>query len=119
MYISDELNLISSTLIPVLNRQRHTCGFDVVKEYRSITPLAQIIHSTRLIKSHLEIQTMKSAVAASIDGHIDVMRRCAPDVNALCTRSTVLPAEFICSCNPPFVGSGFVCSGMSMLLFVS
>ncbi len=41
------------------------------------------------------------------------------DVNALCTRSTVLSAEFICSCNPPFVGSGFVCSGMSMLLFVS
>lgn len=81
VYISDELNLISSTLIPVLNRQRQTCGFDVVKEYRSIKPLAQIIHSTRLIKSDLEIQTMKSAVAASIDGHIDVMRRCAPDIN--------------------------------------
>ncbi|MCL1080172.1 M24 family metallopeptidase [Parashewanella spongiae] len=81
IYLSDELNIISSSLIPIVNRQRQTCGFDVIKQYRSIESLAPIIHATRLIKSELEINTVKAAVAASIDGHKEVMKRCAPNVN--------------------------------------
>ncbi|RYV02807.1 Xaa-Pro aminopeptidase [Shewanella sp. OPT22] len=81
VYLSDELNRISSQLIPLLNTQRHNCPFDVVKQYRTLTPLAKIIHPMRVIKTIEEVDLIKAAVQASTKAHIDVMRSCSSAIN--------------------------------------
>ena len=81
IYLSDELGRLSSSMLSLINQQRMNCPFDTVKQFRTLTPLAQILHPMRVIKSTDEIALIKAAVAASIDGHKAVMKACQPGVN--------------------------------------
>jgi len=81
IYISDELNRFSTQIVGWLNHQRMTTPFDMLKQYRSLTPLAKYLHPMRVIKSEEEIKRIKAAVAASVDGHKAVMQACKPGVN--------------------------------------
>lgn len=81
LFISDELGRFSGQVISWLNHQRATTPFDVIKQYPSLTPLAKLLHPMRVIKSSEEIQQIKAAVAASIDGHKAVMTACHPGIN--------------------------------------
>ncbi|WP_133407415.1 aminopeptidase P N-terminal domain-containing protein [Parashewanella tropica] len=76
VFLSDESNLFSNKVIPLLNQQRHTAKFDQIKQFRSVQPLAKILHQHRLIKSTAEIESIRKAVAASVDAHCAVMQHC-------------------------------------------
>ncbi len=76
VFMSDELNRISSNILPLLNLQRHSCPFDVIKQYRTITPLSKYLHPMRTIKSNFELGLMRDAIKASTQAHIDVMHLC-------------------------------------------
>jgi len=81
IYISDELNRFSAQVVGWLNHQRTTSSFDTVKQYRSLTPLAEYLHPMRVIKSEEEIKRIKAAVTASVDAHKAVMQACKPGIN--------------------------------------
>ncbi|RLV58463.1 M24 family metallopeptidase [Parashewanella curva] len=76
VFISDESFIIFHQVIKWVNQQRHSAKFDVIKQYRSVQPLAKHLHQHRLIKSPLEIDCIKKAISASIDGHCAVMQCC-------------------------------------------
>ncbi|GIU21735.1 MULTISPECIES: aminopeptidase P N-terminal domain-containing protein [unclassified Shewanella] len=80
-YISDELGRFSSQLISWANHQRHNCSFDTPKRFTSIKPLAEVLHTKRVIKSKDELAKIRSAVAASTAGHKAVMQACKAGVN--------------------------------------
>ncbi|WP_065187312.1 aminopeptidase P N-terminal domain-containing protein [Shewanella woodyi] len=81
LFISDELGRFSSQVIGWLNHQRLNCSFDTIKQHRTLTPLAKVLHPMRVIKSSHEIDKIKAAVHASTAGHIAVMQACKPGVN--------------------------------------
>ncbi|GIU44973.1 Xaa-Pro aminopeptidase [Shewanella colwelliana] len=81
LFISDELGRFKDKIISWSNLQRTSTSFDTPKCYRTITPLAKVLHPLRVIKDAIEQRAIKAAVAASIDGHIAVMRACKPDIN--------------------------------------
>ena len=81
LYISDELGRFSSQLINWVNQQRHHCSFDTPKRFTSIKPLAEALHSKRVIKSQDELAKIRSAVYASTFGHKAVMQACKPGMN--------------------------------------
>ena len=77
IFLSDEVNRISSSILNVLSKQRLTGAFDVVKQYRTLTPLAKYLHPMRVVKSESELELIKHAVKASTQAHIDVMKLCS------------------------------------------
>ncbi|WP_394204139.1 aminopeptidase P N-terminal domain-containing protein [Shewanella waksmanii] len=81
LYISDELGRFSSQLLCWTNQQRLTCSFDTPKCFTSVHPLAEILHPMRVIKQDEEIALIRSAVNASIAGHVAVMSNCQPNTN--------------------------------------
>ncbi|WP_076414854.1 aminopeptidase P N-terminal domain-containing protein [Shewanella sp. UCD-KL12] len=81
LFVSDELGRFSDRVFSWMNHQRLTAGFDVIKHHRTLTPLSKILHPIRVIKSTAEVNQIKAAVNASIDGHKAVMRACKPGVN--------------------------------------
>ncbi|WP_299807365.1 aminopeptidase P N-terminal domain-containing protein [uncultured Shewanella sp.] len=81
IYLGDELGRFSSQLISWSNHHRHHCSFDTPKHFTSIKPLAEVLHSKRVIKSKDELTKIRSAVAASTAGHKAVMQACKPGVN--------------------------------------
>ena len=81
LYIGDELGRFSSQLISWVNQQRHHCSFDTPKRFTSIKPLAEVLHSKRVVKSQDELAKIRSAVYASTAGHKAVMQACKPGIN--------------------------------------
>lgn len=81
LFISDELNRFATQITGWLNHQRRNSGFDIIKQYRTLTPLAKYLHPMRVIKSEDEIAQIKAAVAASTAGHLSVMQACKPGIN--------------------------------------
>ncbi|MCK8043899.1 aminopeptidase P N-terminal domain-containing protein [Shewanella sp. 1CM18E] len=81
IYISDELGRFAAQIVNWANYQRHHCSFDTPKQFTSIKPLAELLHQKRVIKDENEIKKIRSAVRASVAGHIAVMRACKPGVN--------------------------------------
>ena len=110
IFLSDELNRISSDLIPLLNDQRQNCPFDVIKQFKTLTPLAKHLHPMRLVKADSEIDLIKKAVEASTQAHIDVMRLCPTATNEAQLSAQFMQTISSFSCNevayPSIVASG-------------
>ncbi|MGS0680911.1 aminopeptidase P N-terminal domain-containing protein [Shewanella sp. 125m-7] len=81
IYISDELGRFSTELVNWSNYHRHHCSFDTPKLFTTIKPLAEVLHSKRVIKTDDELAKIRSAVSASTAGHKAVMQACQPGVN--------------------------------------
>ena len=77
IYLSDELNRVTADILPLLNKQRLSCAFDVIKQYRTLTPLAKYLHPIRVIKTDEEVKLIRQAVKASTKAHKDVMKLCS------------------------------------------
>lgn len=83
VYYLDEQGTYSSRILTWINQQRRSTGFDVIKQYRQLLPLAPILHNHRVIKSNEEVSLIKKAVAASVSAHKKVMQSCQVGMNEL------------------------------------
>ncbi len=81
IFLSDELNRVSADILSLLNKQRLTCAFDVIKQYRTLTSLAKYLHPMRVVKSESELELIRHAVKASTRAHTDVMKLCSSASN--------------------------------------
>jgi len=110
VYYHDEQGIYSDRIIDWLNQQRRSTGFDIIKEYRQLLPLAPILHNKRVFKSKEEIILIRRAVKASSVAHKKVMASIKPGMNerqlsAIFDREI---AEYDCFevCYPSIVASG-------------
>ncbi|MCG7530779.1 aminopeptidase P family protein [Psychrobium sp. MM17-31] len=81
LYISDNHGRFHNQLGHWLTARQPDHAFDSVKVYRSIHQLSPMIAQMRVIKDEHELSLIKQAAEASINGHIAVMKACAPDIN--------------------------------------
>ncbi len=79
--LGDEENRYTQRVWGWLNHQRSSVRFDERRHFRSMEPLAGLLHEMRVIKSDAEIAAIRHAVAAACDAHRTVMAHTAPGVN--------------------------------------
>ncbi|MGB0835745.1 MAG: aminopeptidase P N-terminal domain-containing protein [Psychrobium sp.] len=81
LYISDNHCRFHNRLGHWLTAKQSDHAFDSVKVYRSIHQLSPMIAQMRVLKDEHELSLIKQAAEASINGHIEVMKACVPNVN--------------------------------------
>lgn len=81
LFICDNHGNYRSSLYHWLTAPQLDHAFDSIKVTRSIHQLAPIIHRMRLVKDQHEIELIRHAVTASVNGHIAAMRACHPGIN--------------------------------------
>ena len=78
VYLSDELGRYQHRVFEWLNQQRRSAKFDQPKVFRSLHSVLPYIHNKRRVKSIEEIDIIRHAVKASVEGHKHVMSICNP-----------------------------------------
>lgn len=81
VFIGDELDTHADKWWSWCNQQRRSVPFDTPKCYRSIEPLAGVLHPMRVIKDQHEISLIRHAVSASCSAHRQVIANLKPGVN--------------------------------------
>lgn len=79
--LGDEENRFTQRVWGWLNQQRGSVRFDERRHFRSMEPLAGLLHEMRIIKTDAEIAAIRHAVDAACDAHRAVMANTAPGVN--------------------------------------
>ncbi|MBY5982327.1 aminopeptidase P N-terminal domain-containing protein [Ferrimonas balearica] len=79
--LGDEENRFTVQAWQWINQQRHSVRFDDRRHFRSLEPLAGLLHEMRVIKTDSEIAAIRHAVDAACDAHRVVMANTAPGVN--------------------------------------
>ncbi|MBY6188543.1 aminopeptidase P N-terminal domain-containing protein [Marinobacter hydrocarbonoclasticus] len=79
--LGDEENRLSARVWGWVNAQRQSVRFDDRRVFRSLEPLAGVLHEMRIIKTDAEVAAIRHATDAACAAHRKVMAHTAPGVN--------------------------------------
>ena len=80
VYVADETGRFSHRVTDWLRQQRTSVKFDEAKVYKHLHSPLPFIHNKRVIKEGAEIELIRHAVNASVEGHKHVMSLCRPGI---------------------------------------